>query len=34
MDLMMKFNKIADRTENRTNLYNFYSDFAGKIGIF
>lgn len=30
----MKFNKIADRTENRTNLYNFYSDFAGKIGIF
>lgn len=34
LDLLLKFNKHADRNENKTNLYNFYSDFAGKIGIF
>jgi hypothetical protein len=34
VELLLKFNRVADRHENRTNLYNFYSDFAGKIGIF
>lgn len=34
VELLLKFNRIADRTENKTNQYDFYSDFAGKIGIY
>lgn len=33
-DILIKFNRVTDRTENKTNMYNFYSDFAGKIGIY
>lgn len=34
LSFLLKFNRLADKLENKTNLYNFYSDFAGKIGIF
>ncbi|KAL4450790.1 hypothetical protein ABPG74_011632 [Tetrahymena malaccensis] len=33
-EILIKFNRVTDRTENKTNMYNFYSDLAGKIGIY